>query len=208
VRPRLAKLRAFGRQAGFTLLEMLVVLVVLGFLMIGLAEGVRAGLALWDAQSRRIGETAELDAAARILRTLLSGIAPVPSGGIAGAASVPAFKGSGDSLAFVGDLPTGLGTTQRADITLELRQGRLLLLWTPHRHELSNAPAPKPIETELLRGVDRLDLAYWGPPSPEQPAGWQARWEGPEIPELIRVRFVFAKGDRRRFPDLIAAPQL
>ena len=40
------------------------------------------------------------------------------------------------------------------------------------------------------------------------PAGWQVQWEGPAIPELIRLRLVFAEGDRRRFPDLIAAPQL
>jgi len=51
-------------------------------------------------------------------------------------------------------------------------------------------------------------LAYWGSPSPEQPAGWQAQWDGPAIPELIRLRLALAKGDRRRFPDLIAAPQL
>jgi len=57
---------------------MLVALVVLGFLMIGLTQGVRAGLALWDAQTRRVGETAELDATARTLRRLLSGIAPAP----------------------------------------------------------------------------------------------------------------------------------
>ena len=209
MRRRTANRYALGRQAGFTLLEMLVALVVLGFLMIGLTQGVRAGLALWDAQTRRVGETAELDATARTLRRLLSGIAPAPSAGFASvAASNSELKGSTESLAFVGDLPTGLGITQRADITLELRQGRLVLRWTPRRHELSNAPAPQPIETELIRGVDRIDLAYWGSPSPEQPAGWQAQWDGPAIPELIRLRLALAKGDRRRFPDLIAAPQL
>jgi general secretion pathway protein J len=188
---------------------MLVVLVVLGFLMVGLTQGVRAGLALWDAQSRRIGETAELDAAARILRRLLSGIAPPVSAGLAPAsANGPELKGSADSLAFVGDLPTGLGTTRRADLLLELRQRRLVLRWTPHRHELSNAPAPEPIETELVQGIDRLDFAYWGTVSPEQSSAWQTQWDGPAIPELIRVRLVFAKGDRRRFPDLVAAPQL
>jgi general secretion pathway protein J len=187
---------------------MLVVVVVLGFLMIGLTQGVRAGLALWDAQTRRVGETAELDAAARILRTLLSGIEPSPSAAFGpGAASAAELKGAAGSLAFVGDLPTGLGTTQRADITLELRHERLVLRWTRRRHELSNAPASEPIETELIRGVDRLDLAYWGSPSPEQAAGWQAQWDGPATPELIRVRLVFAKDDRRRFPDLIAAPR-
>jgi general secretion pathway protein J len=193
------------RQGGFTLLEIIVVVTVLGFLMIGLTHGVRTGLAIWEAQSRRVGETAELDAAARILRSLLSGI--TPSGLTAGGAGGVPLKGAAASLAFVGDLPTGLGTTQRADITLELNRGRLVLSWTPHRHELTTAAAPQPSQTELIGNVERLDLAYWGTPSGGQEAGWQSEWDGTAIPELIRVRLVFGENDRRRFPDLIAAPQ-
>jgi general secretion pathway protein J len=199
--------RLFARQGGFTLLEMLVVVTVLGFLIIGLTQGVRTGLTLWEAQSRRVGETAELDAAARILRALLSGIAPSPSVGPTGGAGGLELKGSAASLAFVGDLPTGLGTTQRADITLELSRGRLVLRWTPHRHELSTADASPPTETELVGNVERLDLAYWGTSSSGQETGWQAQWDGPAIPGLIRVRLVFSANDRRRFQDLIAAPQ-
>jgi general secretion pathway protein J len=62
------------RQSGFTLLEMLVALVVLGFLMVGLTQGLRAGLTMWGAQTRRVGETADLDAGARVLRRILGGI--------------------------------------------------------------------------------------------------------------------------------------
>ena len=82
-----------------------------------------------------------------------------------------------------------------------------MLRWTPHRHELTTAPAPEPTETELIRGVAHLEFAYWGSPSADQPVGWLAQWDSFNIPNLIRVRLVFAKGDRRRWPDLIAAPQ-
>jgi len=171
------------RQTGFTLLELLVVVAVLGLLIIGLTQGVRAGLTLWDAQSRRTSETAELDAAARVLRALLSGMTYLPSASFApGAASSPGLKGTADSLSFISDLPTGLGDTQRADITLMVSRGRLVLRWTPHRHEVSIAPAPEPTETELVRSVDHLELAYWGSASPDQAVGWRVQWDGPPSP--------------------------
>jgi general secretion pathway protein J len=194
---------------GFTLLEMLVVLIVLGFLMLGLNQGVRTGLGLWTVQSRQIGNTAELDTTARILRMLLTGLPIAPAAAInPGAAPMAlSFAGAADHLTFVGDLPTGLGNTHRADITIEARGGRLVLVWSPHRHELASTK-PASNDTELLRGVARLDLAYWGTTAPDLPASWLAQWEGPAIPQLVRIRLTFAKGDARHWPDMIVAPQL
>jgi len=105
-------------------------------------------------------------------------------------------------------LPTGLGTTQRAEITLQLQQGRFVLSWIPHRHELSSAPTPEPTHVELIGGVSQIEFAYWGAVSPDQTGGWQAQWEAGAIPELIRLRLFFTKGDQRRFPDLITSPRL
>jgi general secretion pathway protein J len=199
---------ARARQSGFTLLEMLVVVAVLGLLMIGLTQGVRAGIALWGAQQRRVGETAGLDAGARIRRTLLIGISVPPSNGTGGSDADNVFKGDAGHLSFVGDLPTGLGTTRRADISVALRKGGLALSWTPHLHEILLGPPPAPSDTELVANVARLEIAYWGSTAPDQPAAWQTQWEGPAPPELIRIRLTFAKTDQRRWPDLIAAPVL
>ena len=202
----MTKIGAGRPQNGFTLLETLVVVVVLGLLMVGLTQGVRTGVALWGAQQRRLGETADLDAGARVLRSLLTGLAASPSSA-AGATPV-AVKGDSRHFSFIGDLPTGLGTTRRADISIELRKARLVLIWTPHRHEVPLGPPPKPTETELVGGVARLEIAYWGTTAPDQPAAWQTRWDGPAPPLLVRIRLTFGKGDRRHWPDLIAAPVL
>ena len=200
--------RASGHQSGFTLLETLVVVVVLGLLIAGLGHGVHAGLALWNAQQRRVSETAELDAGARILRSLLTGIAVAPAGGIGGAAATNGFRGDAEHLSFIGDLPTGLGPTRRADIKIELHNKNLILTWTPHLHEIPLGPPPSPTKTELVADVTQLDIAYWGASTPDQPEAWQSQWAGPAPPALVRIRLIFPKGDQRRWPDLIAAPVL
>lgn len=200
--------RSPHREAGFTLLEIIVALLVLGFLVIGLTQGVRAGLQMWDAQRHRLADSSGLDAAARVLRNLLTGIPQVaPEGFAKGEQGDEGVRGTAARFTFVGELPTGLGTVRRADIRLELNRHRLVLLWAPHLHEILAEP-PRPTETELLSGVEDLQLAYWGPPAPGQPAQWLAGWRGPGIPPLIRIRLAFKKGDKRDWPDLIAAPRL
>ena len=197
----------FRCPAGFTLLEMLVALAVVGLLAVGLANGEQIGFRLWNAESRRIGQTAELDAAARALRRLLMDIPVQPAGERNGSSRSAVLAGETERFTFVGDLPTGFGATRRADITLDFHQGRLRLLWRQRRHE-ATAGAPATGFTDVVGGIAHLEFAYWGRSSEDQPAGWHAQWEGPQVPERIRLRLVFPRGDGRRWPDLVVAPRL
>jgi len=55
--------------------------------------------------------------------------------------------------------------------------------------------------------VAKLAIDYWGA-APGVTAVWRSRWSGAVPPELVRIRLSFGKSDRRRWPDLIAAPAL
>lgn len=60
-----------ARRNGFTLLEVLVALVVLGFLLAGLSQGVRFGIQAWGMQTRRVAQQADMDLALRTLQRLI-----------------------------------------------------------------------------------------------------------------------------------------
>ena len=198
------------RRGGFTLLELLVALTLFGFLLVALSHGVQTGLGIWNVQSRLVNQTWDLDASARVLRLLLTQVrtSPVASINPGSPAVAISFAGKPDELSFVGDLPTGFGTDTPADITLQLTGSRLVALWRPHHHELSGL-SPSSTASDVLRDVDRVEFAYWGLPSPTATAPtWLANWDGPSLPDLVRVRIRLRPGDPRNWPDLIVAPRL
>ena len=128
-----------GRDGGFTLLELLVALVVLGLVMVGLTGGARFGLRAWGAQSRLIDARAELDAVDRLLRRLIEGMDP------GGPNQAPLIEGGRGTLSFTADLPAAVAATRQADVALLVDPaGRLVLRWTPRLNAVRFGPPPPP----------------------------------------------------------------
>ena len=178
--------------AGFTLVELLVALALLGLILAGLAAGMRQVLRVQDAQERITDGTGELDAVDRTLRRLFAQAEP-------GTPQVPGLRGTPSSASFTTTLPAAVaGGTGLADVALVVDgRHRLLLRWTAHRYGVPFNPAVAVREAELLRGVEQLDVAYWS-------GGWRRSWEEPDLPALVRIRLAFAPGDPRRWPDMVA----
>ena len=185
-------------SAGFTLLELLVTLVVLGFLAVGLTEGVRLGVKSWDRQSAAVAEHADLDTVDRTLRSLISGLEPNAKG----------TKGGPDQFSFTATLPNTIEAVKshRADMQLVNEDNRLMLHWQEHRHqEDSNQPETHAIE--LIGGIARVQFAYRADKASDSGLGtdWQAEWHDVGPPRLIRIHLVFPEGDRRYWPDIVIA---
>jgi general secretion pathway protein J len=184
---------------GFTLLELLVALVVLGFVLAGIAQGVQFGLRAWTMQSQDVGAHADVDAADRVLRHLIAQMDPGTSG------APPNLVGSAGSLAFTTDLgqaAAALGVHD-ANVALLVQDHNLVLRWTPVVHGVRLDPAPPPATTVLLPGVDRVEFAYWA--HGEGGAGsWQTTWVEKDLPPIVKIRLIFPAAAHRRWPDIVA----
>jgi general secretion pathway protein J len=188
-----------GKQAGFTLLETLVALVVLGFLITGLVQGLRLGVVTWQMQTRKLAENGDVDAADRTLRALLARMDP---GGFS--PQRPTFVGNAHGLVFTTALPEAADAlaTRDADVTLGVSENhQMQLLWLPHyRNRIGQLPPPDRVV--LRRDVDHLEIAYWRAAK----TGWQPEWTERALPKLIRIRVVPTRDGGRPGPDIVIAP--
>jgi general secretion pathway protein J len=182
------------------LLEVLVALAVLGFLIVGLAQGVRFGLAAWDQQRRLASRNESLDAVDRTLRHLIEHADP-------GVEWEPlTLVGTAHSAVFTTELPFSAATlpTRRADVRLMVDSAhRLVLVWTPHLHAIRIGPAPPPVETEMLGPIKQLDIAYW---PARTGGGWTSVWQAAILPRLVRLHILFPTGTRQQWPDILVGP--
>ncbi len=195
---------AAGRRratSGFTLLEVLVALVVLGVLMATLAQGMRIGLRAATVAPRIGAGVRALEATDRLVRELLGRAAPRdPFTGDR------AFTGTPGGIEFTTTMPDGLGAPipVEADVSLSVTDAhRLVLRWRPH-HRVWIAPAPTPVTETLLEGVGSLQLAFFEANADGHGGRWLNSWPPGELPRLVSMRVVFPSGDRRHWPAIVA----
>ena len=183
------------RDAGFSLLETVVMLVVVGFLVAGLAAGTSGAVRVWSTETRWSRDGFESDGAARVLRGLIVGM----NGGDAFAGLLP-VQGGADALSFVTVLPAVPAGERMAaaSVAIGVEHGALVLHWTPY---LPERFGPAATRTALLApDVASVEFSYWNK------GAWQDRWSADGVPPLVRVRIVRGPGGGPEVPDIVAAP--
>ena len=186
---------------GFTLLELLVALVVFGFIAMEIGQGVDFGVRASRMQTRLLDQRSGLDGVNRVVRDLVAHMDPGSS------AAAPQAAGTATSFSFVTDLPPGSldRFARHADVRLLIDGShRFVLRWTQHLH--SGSPvAATPSEDVLLDGVQTLQFSYLYPAGASS-QGWTDRWSEGYLPRLVRLHIGFPENDARHWPDIIAEP--
>jgi general secretion pathway protein J len=196
--------RQGNRPAGFTLLEILVSLTILGFILAALSQAARFGSRALSARDRASiagNEFTQVDGTIRYL------IAHAWPGGVAGTPVM--FTGTAHAMTFRTTMPSGL-VNQRirvADVTIGVdEQHRLRLMWSPwYRNWITQRPPPARVD--LLNGLDRVEFSYWDPSLRLPPGAWVSAWVGTTAPKLVRLRLVFPAGAATKWPEIIAATE-
>ena len=199
-------------RAGFTLLELLIAITLLGLLMAALFGGLQLGARAWERGEERLDQSARLQVVQGFLRDRLTQSSPLEVVEDGTGRRRLMFEGTPEALRFVTLMPEHLGTGFAEFVLTLVDQDdarHLAVRWQPFE-----VPGPMPATADaepqikvLLEQVENLQLSYYGAPGRELPAAWYEQWlEASVMPDLVRLRVSFPPGDPRYWPDLIVPP--
>jgi general secretion pathway protein J len=196
-----------GRACGFTLLELMIGLALLGLIMTLIFAGLQLTIRSWDA-AEAAGERANR---IRLVQTLLlRELAAVYPYRWKNTADINlAFVGAGDSLRFVSSTPprAGQGGLNLVELLLDKSdQGVRLLMrrQIPGREQRDFGRLKDEDGMVLLDGLESAAFDFFGSDTPTGKPSWRGTWEDPQrLPRLVRVSLRSKAAPA--WPDLVVA---
>ena len=191
--------------AGFTLLEILIVLALLGLLVVVLTGTISFGISARGRVSAVAADGDDLSSLRRILVQQLG--RTYPDWVKAGNRRVVAFDGSPDDLEFLAPSLQAMGPgLAHYRLELDRKGGRNDLLL---RASLAADSDPASLSTSFAEGLAGVKFSYFGSMPDGTGALWQDDWamrSGP--PDLVAILVTFPRGDNRLWPLLIIHPEI
>lgn len=196
----LRKRRRFaGSEAGFTLIEVLVALVVLAIVVAMLPGAFRFAHATWDAAAR-LDRRAGYDIAGGFLRSRLAEAMPIFEPTASGLKRI-AFQGTGETLSFVAATPNGPAGAGLYRFALEMgladarsRAPALLARVRPYRTGAADSDAGEE-RRMLVEGVTGLAIRYFGRGEARSEPAWLGAWTSTDaLPMLVELTVTSREG--------------
>jgi len=197
------------RQQGFTLLELLIGMTLVGFILTLLFAGLNLGTRSWEAGEQRMVTSSRQAIVVGFIRHALEQTYPLHWR--LDDEDQLAFAGEVDSLRFVGSVAMHGGASGNHLIALNLADGEigrdLVMRW-----QLPDSRAPgfglvEEAEPKvLIKAVKGMTFAYFGAQTDTEEPTWHDQWLHQKAPpDLIRLQLIMENGET--WPDIVAAPR-
>ena len=191
-------------DSGFTLVELLVAMTLLGFLTVLLFGGLRFGTRAWERSQENYADENAVRSAESLLAMTIAQAYPLPLRSSTYGQDVD-FDGEARQMTWLTAADDGSGGMRRLRLRAQPQIGSMDLDLFADA-ELTAAPDAAP--RHLLSKISAFELSYLGRRVGEKAARWAADWHGQKhLPELVRVR-VHMKDTRLIWPDLVVAPRI
>jgi general secretion pathway protein J len=195
------------RQTGFTLIELVIAMTLMGLTLVALYSGLRLGLNSWDSGEQRAEAVNHLRAAQEFLRRQLAQSMTVYQTNDQQEQTV-VFVGGPDRIEFIAPMLTHLDQGGLYRIRVETGDGRLWLRW--RKYVRADPEAGEQQETVLLNKVSAVEWAYFGSEpddptgqKPQNPPSWRSEWTiAGQRPLLVRLNLNLGG---QPWPDLVAS---
>lgn len=195
-------------QEGFTLLEMLVSVTLMGLLAILLFGSLHFASRAWERSEANGDEMGDLRLVQELLRREIE--QAYPAAAVTGAEGRKVeFLGTADTMRFLGPAPLAGGLAGNAWIVLNSGSSggdrQLTIRASP---ELA-VPGTVPWKDALLRGASTIHFSYFDAGADDGAPGWRDHWIGQKtLPAMVRIQIAFPKRDARAWPELVVAPRI
>jgi general secretion pathway protein J len=199
-------------QRGFTLIEMVVAMALLGTMMLLIYAGLSFGMRSWDAAETHGGRIADRRIAENFLRREIAETFPMRW-------KDPlvlrvAFEGTPGAMRFVSTRAAGITVSGLSLVGLEVEQDserrtrNLVMSRARADSEAQDfAPLQQGERTVLIEGVDAVGFAYYGAENDFTDPGWVDAWEYQgRIPQLVRLSIRLDDGTL--LPDMVVKVRL
>ena len=205
-----------GRQAGFTLLEVLIASTLMAVMMTLLLGAMRIGVRSWEGGEQRSASNSRMLVTQNFLRSHLSAALPLTRSPVGGN-RVPRlenqisllFEGGQDFLRYVGTLPPLVkGGLYQFEMYLKRDQERsdLKLAIKPLvSGKLQDEPELID-DVLLLENVESLSISYFKQSELDGESRWMNEWRQETMPALIRVELAVA--GEPAWPAMVIAPRI
>ena len=198
---------------GFTLVELVIALSILGVLSLLLVNGLRLATRTWDAVEQRTTEAHQGHLSVIFLQRQIELAQPLRLSRDASAKQIT-FVGQQHALRFVAPLPGHLGAGGMYWFALSLADssaGKRLVLayWLFQREDWERFGAADAEQAVLMEGLKNLQFEYLEPATSEAPARWTSDWEPQDrLPRLIRVQITHVSESGGPWHEFLVAPKL